>query len=64
MVFFRLTSIHEAEHPASAATAAQAIFIGGGNTFQLLNNLYQHKLIDVIRKFGNHIVIRDPRTRL
>lgn len=47
---FRLTSIHETEHPASAAAAAQAIFIGGGNTFQLLNNLYQHKLIDVIRK--------------
>jgi len=47
---FRLTSIHETEHPASAASAAQAIFIGGGNTFQLLNNLYQHKLIDVIRK--------------
>ena len=52
MVIFRLASIHEAEHPASAAASAQAIFIGGGNTFQLLNNLYQHKLIDVIRKYG------------
>lgn len=47
---FRLTSIHEAENPATAASAAKAIFIGGGNTFQLLNNLYRHKLIDIIRK--------------
>jgi len=47
---FKLTSIHETENPSAAAGAAQAIFIGGGNTFQLLNNLYEHKLIDVIRK--------------
>merc|ERR1711936_41084 len=47
---FRLSSVHEAENPALAASKAQAIFIGGGNTFQLLNNLYENKLIDVIRK--------------
>jgi len=47
---FKLTSIHETESPAEAARSAQAIFIGGGNTFQLLNSLYEHKLIDVIRK--------------
>merc|ERR1712025_1320253 len=47
---FRLSSVHEAENPVLAASKAQAIFIGGGNTFQLLNNLYENKLIDVIRK--------------
>ena len=49
---FKLTSIHETESPAEAARTAQAIFIGGGNTFQLLNSLYEHKLIDVIRRSG------------
>ena len=47
---FKLTSIHETDNPVAAAGAAQAIFIGGGNTFQLLNSLYEHKLIDVIRR--------------
>jgi len=47
---FKLTSIHETDNPVAAVGAAQAIFIGGGNTFQLLNGLYEHKLIDVIRK--------------
>merc|ERR1719210_89920 len=47
---FRLSSVHEAENPVLAASKAQAIFIGGGNTFQLLNNLYENKLIDTIRK--------------
>lgn len=46
---FKLTSIHETENPVAAAKSAQAIFIGGGNTFQLLNNLYQHNLIETIR---------------
>jgi len=50
---FKLTSIHETDSPAEAARSAQAIFIGGGNTFQLLNSLYEHKLIDVIRKSVN-----------
>jgi len=47
---FKLTSVHETDNPAAAASRAQAIFIGGGNTFQLLDNLYHYKLIDVIRK--------------
>ena len=47
---FKLTSIHETENPVAAAKSAQAIFIGGGNTFQLLNNLYQHNLVEAIRR--------------
>ena len=54
---FKLTSIHETENPAEAARTAQAIFIGGGNTFQLLNSLYEHKLIDVIRRSGQTLVL-------
>ncbi len=45
-----LASIHEVKNPQGAVKKAQAIFIGGGNTFRLLNELYKNKLLDVIRK--------------
>ncbi|XP_042238213.1 alpha-aspartyl dipeptidase-like isoform X2 [Homarus americanus] len=47
---FELDSIHKAEDPVSAVNNAEAIFIGGGNTFQLLKSLYDNKLIEPIRK--------------
>jgi dipeptidase E len=46
----KLTSIHTAESPLRAIEQAEAIFIGGGNTFRLLNELYKNELIEPIRK--------------
>lgn len=47
---YQLDSVHEAGDPQEAVAAAEAIFIGGGNTFRLLNSLYQNGLIELIRK--------------
>src|SRR5690349_11246238 len=45
-----LVSVHRAEDPRAAVGTADGIFIGGGNTFRLLDALYRHRLIDVIRE--------------
>ena len=45
---FALDSIHTATQPANAVREAEAIFIGGGNTFRLLKALYDHDLLDAI----------------
>ena len=41
-------SIHQFDNPSLAVTEAQAIVIGGGNTFHLLQQLYQQQLIELI----------------
>jgi dipeptidase E len=46
---YELDSIAEAKNPADAIDGAEAIVVGGGNTFQLLATLYEHDLLDVIR---------------
>ncbi len=43
-------SIHQFENPKLAVSEAQAVVIGGGNTFHLLHQLYQHQLIDLIQE--------------
>jgi dipeptidase E len=46
---FALDSIHRVPDPRKAAESAEALFIGGGNTFRLLKNLYENRLVDIIR---------------
>lgn len=42
--------IHEFENPIEALKSAQGIFTGGGNTFLLVNQLYENNLIDTLEK--------------
>lgn len=42
--------IHEYDNPRLAVTEAQAIFTGGGNTFELVNQLYKNGLIYVLKE--------------
>jgi len=45
-----LTGIQSYPDAKQAVRGAEAIFIGGGNTFVLLSNLYKSEIIDEIRK--------------
>lgn len=47
---YKIESIHQLENPIHAIEKAEALFIGGGNTFLLLHTLYKLKIIDIIRK--------------
>jgi dipeptidase E len=44
-----LESMHRVPDPRKAAESAEAIFIGGGNTFRLLKTLYEYGLLEPIR---------------
>jgi dipeptidase E len=46
---YELESLHEASDKQQAVSDAEAIFIGGGNTFRLLKTLYEYELLRVIR---------------
>lgn len=47
---YEVEGIHNSSSPVAAVNSAQAIYIGGGNTFQLLKALYDNSLIETIRK--------------
>lgn len=45
-----LVSVHTCEQGPRAVDEADAVFIGGGNTFRLLNALYEHSLLPAIQR--------------
>ncbi|WP_372793086.1 dipeptidase PepE [Lutibacter sp.] len=45
----KIRGIHEYKNAIDAVNNAKAIFVGGGNTFLLVQQLYQHKLISTIK---------------
>ncbi len=47
---YEVASLHEATDFRQAVDEAEAIFIGGGNTFLLLKNLYERELLAPIRE--------------
>ncbi len=44
-----VSGVHEYDDPVKAVNEAEAVFIGGGNTFVLLRNLYANKLVEPLR---------------
>lgn len=47
---YTVDSIHNHSNPIKAVENAEAIVVGGGNTFNLLKLVQQNKLIDVVRE--------------
>jgi dipeptidase E len=47
---YEVESIHRADDPRRAVDEAEAIFIGGGNTFRLLKALYDTQILERIRR--------------
>ena len=47
---YELDSVHEVADAKKAVEAAEAVFVGGGNTFRLLKSLYEFELLAPIRR--------------
>ncbi|WP_417201343.1 dipeptidase PepE [Bizionia sp.] len=45
--------IHEFKNPIEAVQKAEAIFTGGGNTFELVNQLYKNNMMQVLKSAVN-----------
>jgi dipeptidase E len=51
---YELHSIHEAADSRRAIAEAEALVVGGGNTFQLLSTLYKKDLLAILRERVGH----------
>ena len=49
-IFKTIKGIHEFDNPIEAIEKAQGIFIGGGNTFLLVSQLYKNNSIEALEK--------------
>lgn len=47
---YGVDALHEADDPPAAVAEAEAVFVGGGNTFRLLKALYDHQVLEPIRR--------------
>jgi len=47
---YALDSVHQASDPKKTVETAEAVFVGGGNTFRLLKGLYDFDLLAPIRR--------------
>jgi dipeptidase E len=47
---YELVGLHHFADPVAAVRNAEGIFVGGGNTFRLLDRLYHFSLLDAIRE--------------
>ncbi|WP_420455235.1 dipeptidase PepE [Rubrivirga sp.] len=45
-----IVGVHAGADPAGVVAGADAVFVGGGNTFHLLREVYRHGLLDAIRQ--------------
>lgn len=45
-----VNGIHEFENPKAALKQAKGIFVGGGNTFVLVNQLYKNNLVSTLQE--------------
>ena len=50
MMGYELVSVHDSPDPKQAICDAEAVFIGGGNSFVLLNDMEEKEIIPEIRK--------------
>jgi dipeptidase E len=46
----KVIGIHTFKNPTEAIKNAEAIFVGGGNTFVLVNQLHRNKLLSIIKE--------------
>ncbi|WP_240612690.1 dipeptidase PepE [Alteromonas flava] len=45
-----ITGLHQSDDPVATVQQADAVLVGGGNTFHLLHQLYAHNLLEPLRQ--------------